>query len=353
MHSFKWWMLAATVASGLSQVAPQLTTIQDTLYNADGTRFSGVAAISWQSFDSADSSDIASHVLRIPITNGYLQVQLVPTANSNPQVLYSVTYTGEAGIQFSESWNVPASLTPLRVRDVRVSSGAGTVTAPPSETVRIADVLGLAAALALRPVAGTGYASSRAAVIDALGGLDGAIGNLTDCVHVDGTSGSCGSAGTPVIFVDSESPGGTINGTNASFSLSNAPTPASSLALFRNGMLLQPGVDFTLTGSSIQFMAGKLPSLGDILQGSYRVAATLPGVGFVDSEVPSGAVDGTNLVFSITKTASPLASVALYRNGLRLRASVDYSISGTTITFLTGLAPQPSDLLLCSYRIAQ
>jgi len=355
MLRFKWWILAVTIASGLSQVTPQLTAIQDTLYNADGTRFNGVLAISWQAFDAADSSDIAAHVLQVPIANGYLQVQLVPTTNSSPQVLYSVTYSGDAGVQFSETWSVPPSSTPLRIQDVRVSSGAGSVITPPGQTqvIQIANVVGLQNALSVRPVMGTGYASSRAAVIDALGGLDGVIGNPADCVHVDGTSGACGSASAPVLFVDSESPGGTIDGTNASFTLANAPVPPSSLALFRNGMLLQPGPDYTLTGNSLQFVTSKQPSPGDVLQGSYRLAGSLPGVGFVDGEVPAGTINGTNLVFTTAQTANPIMSLALYRNGLRLRANVDYSISGTTITFGTGLAPQLGDLLLCSYRVAQ
>jgi len=352
MPGFKWWMLAVTLASGLAQAPPQLTTIQDTLYNADGTRFNGVVTISWQSFEAADSSDIAAQVLRLPITNGYLIVRLVPTTNATPAVLYSVTYSGSAGVQFSETWLVPPSLTPLRVQDVRVSAGAGSVTTPPS-TIQIADVTGLQTALSMRPVAGTGFAPSRTAVIDALGGLDGAIGNLADCVHVDGTSGPCGSATGPVLFVDSESPSGSIDGTNATFTLANPPNPSSSLALFRNGMLLQSGPDYTLTGNSIQFVAGKQPSPGDVLQGSYRVAGTLPGIGFVDAESPAGTVDGSNLVFNTTQTANPITSLAVYRNGLRLKANVDYAVNGTSITFGSGLAPQPGDLLLCSYRVAQ
>jgi hypothetical protein len=143
MFSFKWWMLAAALSCALGQVAPQLTTIQDTLYNADGTRFNGLLTISWQSFDAADSSDVPSHVVRVAVTNGYLQVQLVPTAGSTPQVLYAVTYTGEAGVQFTETWTVPQSSTPLRVRDVRMAAGAGPVIASATQTIQISDVVGI------------------------------------------------------------------------------------------------------------------------------------------------------------------------------------------------------------------
>jgi hypothetical protein len=51
-----------------------------------------------------------------------------------------------------------------------------------------------------------------------------------------------------------------------------APSPATSLQLFRNGLLQKAGLDFTLTGSSISFQPGSVPQPGDLLQASYRVA---------------------------------------------------------------------------------
>jgi len=37
-----------------------------------------------------------------------------------------------------------------------------------------------------------------------------------------------------------------VDGTNATFALSYAPTPSASLLLFRNGLLQKAGVDYTL-----------------------------------------------------------------------------------------------------------
>ena len=41
-------------------------------------------------------------------------------------------------------------------------------------------------------------------------------------------------------FVTGETPGGIMNGINATFTLANIPS-GTSLLLFRNGLLLQPG----------------------------------------------------------------------------------------------------------------
>jgi hypothetical protein len=96
-----------------------------------------------------------------------------------------------------------------------------------------------------------------------------------------------------------------------------------------------------------------VPQTGDTLAAFYRLAVTIPGIGFVDQETPTGVVNGVNAVFATSQTPSPSVSLAVYRNGLRMSPGVDYSLSGTVITFMSGLVPQSSDTLTCSYRIAQ
>src|SRR5258708_38813964 len=108
---------------------PALTTIQDTLYRADGTRFNGTLYIRWNSFDAGDTSNIATSNLTLPIVNGALRVRLVPTTTASAGAQYNVTYNSNGINQFTEVWAVPPSTVPLRVRDVRVSSG--TVIDPP------------------------------------------------------------------------------------------------------------------------------------------------------------------------------------------------------------------------------
>jgi hypothetical protein len=217
--------------------------------------------------------------------------------------------------------------------------------------INISDVTGLQNALNVRPPLGAGFAISRSAVIDVTGAIDGAIGNLSDCLHVDGTSGPCASVSTS--FIDGEVPSGALNGSNAGFTLANVPNPAASLTLFRNGLLLKQGGDFTLSSNAITFQTGAVPQSGDILSASYRLSVTIPGVGFVDQETPSGAINGVNTVFTLSQTPSPSASVAVYRNGVRMALGVDYTLSGAVITFGAGLAPQSSDTLTSSYRVAQ
>lgn len=284
-------LIRAGVKRGLAVVAcltpavlaqPQLTTIHDVLYKADGTRFNGSLTITWKTFESADSSNISMQSLVEKVVDGNVRVQLVPNASIGSVNLYSVRYTSEGKFVFDESWAVPSSDLPLRIRDVRVSDPARVT---PGQILQ-ADVLRLPADLAARPVKGPGYVPSRAAVINTTGALEAAAGNPSDCVKVDGTSGPCGAPGPG--FVDSETPAGFVDGANATFTLANPPTPASSFSVHRNGILQKTGIDFTLTGNTIQFLAGAVPQTGDILLSSYRVAAAkVAAVATVSIERPN------------------------------------------------------------------
>lgn len=333
---------------------PALTTIQDTLYTADGSPMNGTVIITWPSFVASDGTKIAAQTLTVPVTSGYFQVALVPTVGASKAVSYSVRVNSAGKNQSSELWSVPPSATPLTIASVMVGQTGGiiigsnpVVTVPQSSTIQITDVTGLSNELAIRPMIGPAFANSRAAVIDATGAIDGAAGNASDCLHVDGTSASCGG-GSSNIFVDSEVPSGAMNGANPSFTLANTPVPPTSVSIWRNGLFEHYGVDYSVAGSAITFL-GTPPQYGDVLVASYRTG-TLSGVTFVDGETPGGTPNGANSTFTLANSPNPAASLALYRNGLRLEASIDYTLNGATITFLSAALPQSGDTLLCSYR---
>jgi hypothetical protein len=255
-----FWFAAAAVAG------PPLTTIQDTLYKADGTRFSGLAQISWTSFEASDRSNVPTQSVAVKIIDGSLRVRLVPTTNATPAARYIVKYNSDGRVQFEETWAVPPTSDVLRVRDVRLS--AGQQVQPPVQ-IQLADVVGLVEDLVARPMKGAGYVGGRAAVINADGALEGATGSAADCVRIDGTSGPCGAE---TYFIDGETPAGLVDGANSVFSLGNSPEPPSSLELYRNGIRLKAGFDFNLSVNAVQFVTGAVPQPGDTLLASYRVS---------------------------------------------------------------------------------
>ena len=332
-----WRLVAALVLAASALAQPPLTVIEDTLYKADGTRFNGLLIISWASFEAEDLSDIVSQSITVKVVDGNFRVQLVPTTNSNPPTYYNVTYNSDGRIQFEETWVVGAVSTPLRIRDVRASVTSQTPLTPPTQSpIQESDVVGLTGDLGLRPVKGPGYSAGRTALINSSGQLEAVIGNPSDCVMVDGSSGPCGG-GAPQ-FVDGEVPGGTLDGVNATFTLANAPSPPTSLALFRNGVVQQPGVDYTLTGSTVQFLAGATPQPGDTLTAWYRLAPAAGSLlaGGLTAAAPqilcSASGTGTSST-NFTSLGNCTIPATVLQSGDRVEIHFDLGHQGTTVGF--------------------
>lgn len=74
--------------------------------------------------------------------------------------------------------------------------------------------------------------------------------------------------GAVAIFVDEETPTGTINGSNKVFSTAVAPSPGSSTYVFLDGQLMTPTVDYSLSGGTITFVTA--PIVGQVILVSYR-----------------------------------------------------------------------------------
>jgi hypothetical protein len=337
MISWKKLALLAAGVIGAAAGQPALTTIQDILYRADGTRFSGTMIIRYTSFQAGDTSNIATSNLTLQIVNGTLRVQLVPTTNASPGAQYTVTYNSRGINQFTEIWAVPPSTTILRVRDVRVSTGIVIGPPPVLTPVQIGDVTGLTNELAVRPMKGVGFGVGRTAVINQAGQIDAAAGNLGDCVRVDGSSGPCGAGGGGAgagSFADAEIPAGTVNGANAVFTLASTPSPAGSLELFRNGLLQRQGSDYQISGNVVTFFLASVPVSGDLLVASYRFAnpndplSSLASPQVVCSSTGSGT-SGTTLI----ELGSCTIPAGLLGAGDRLEVQFQYGHTGTATGF--------------------
>jgi len=78
------------------QVAGQtipMTTVQDTVYRADGSVAQGMLLISWPAFTTSSGSAIGAGSTSVQLTaTGGFSVALVPNANSAPTTVYTVVY---------------------------------------------------------------------------------------------------------------------------------------------------------------------------------------------------------------------------------------------------------------------
>lgn len=70
-------------------------------------------------------------------------------------------------------------------------------------------------------------------------------------------------------FVGNETPSGTVNGVNPTFTFANTIVP-DSLLLRVNGIVQDLGGDYTLSVATVTFLTGAIPETGDQIRGSYR-----------------------------------------------------------------------------------
>ncbi|MEQ1886759.1 MAG: hypothetical protein ABL967_16985 [Bryobacteraceae bacterium] len=323
------------MAAGLAGAQPALTTIQDILYRADGTRFSGTMFIRWSSFQTQDAANIATANLTLPIVNGVLRVRLAPTTTGTPGAQYSITYNSQGRTQFTETWAVPPSSLTLRVRDVRISQGSVVGPSPIVTPIQIGDVTGLSNALSVRPQQGVGFAIGRSAIINQAGQIEGAAGNLGDCIRVDGTSGACGG-GSGILpgYADNEVPSGSMNGTNTVFTLAHVVSPAASLVLFRNGLLLKQSSDYVLNNATITFLSGSIPQSGDLLLANYRFAdSTNPLSSLTAPQVICSNVGSTTSQTVSTQIGSCTIPAGLIGTGDRVEIRYRLGHTGTSTGF--------------------
>jgi hypothetical protein len=97
--------------------------------------------------------------------------------------------------------------------------------------------------------------------------------SITGMLKGNGTAISAALASTdymaPGSFVTRETPTGTINGVNTTFTLANTPI-VNTEQIFLNGLLLEPGAgnDYTISGATITMLI--VPATGDRLKANYQ-----------------------------------------------------------------------------------
>jgi hypothetical protein len=79
---------------------------------------------------------------------------------------------------------------------------------------------------------------------------------------LDTSTGKRGYRGVPAPTYRQETPSGSVNGTNVTFTLSNAPLSGTSVQVFLNGLICpqdNTSIGYSISGTSITFQTAPQP----------------------------------------------------------------------------------------------
>ncbi len=110
--------LLGTCVAAVAQVVT--TTIQDTVYRADGTPASGTVVVSWGTFTTAAGQAVAAGNKAATIAaNGALLLTLTPNAGATPTgSYYTAVLHLDDGTTSQQYWVVPVSSTPVTLATI-------------------------------------------------------------------------------------------------------------------------------------------------------------------------------------------------------------------------------------------
>ena len=124
-HVSRQWRLFLLLPILLLEARAQtLTTVSDTVYQADGSPAQGTLLISWPAFTTAGGVAVAPGATSVTLgTGGTLSVALVPNQGATPvNTVYTVVYQ-LSDIVKTEYWSVPTT-SPTNLAAVRITLGA-------------------------------------------------------------------------------------------------------------------------------------------------------------------------------------------------------------------------------------
>jgi outer membrane murein-binding lipoprotein Lpp len=251
----------------VAQVRP--SAVRGRAYAWDGKLFVGTAAVSPITFPVSAILPTGSTT----VENGNVFKVIDPLATMTARGFSTIPEVfSDAGEMLGETSGAPSP--EIRSGNVPEDEPVRNAVEPRATValpIKISDVTGLSAALSQM---NNSVDTLNARVND----LSTTVGNLS--TKIDNLSTTVNTLADTVAnlvrvptFVDFELPVGSMDGSNPVFVLNAAPTPPSSLVLYRNGIKLSPGFDYSLSGNTILFATGAVPQAGDLLTARYRMTA--------------------------------------------------------------------------------
>ena len=136
------------------------------------------------------------------------------------------------------------------------------------------------------------------------------------------------------------------DGNTAAFTLTETPPNSNSVLVFADGILQKITTNYTISGSTLTFTSNPA-NLTEIEVKHMGVRGVLRrGPDYI---YDSFTGDGSDTTFTLTHTGVPTNSAFVFYNGIALKPTTDYSISGQVLT--TTFAPTNQSELMVRYQV--
>lgn len=138
----------------------------------------------------------------------------------------------------------------------------------------------------------------------------------------------------------------TGDGSTTAFTLTETPTYANSVMVFIDGILQKETSNYAISGSTLTFTSA--PDASSEIEAKHMGLRGVMRRG-PDYQYDAFTGDGSTVAFTLSNTGIPTNSAFVFYNGVCIKPTTDYSISGNTMTLT--FAPVSSSEIMVRYQI--
>ncbi len=138
----------------------------------------------------------------------------------------------------------------------------------------------------------------------------------------------------------------TGDGSTVAFTLTETPTVANSVMVFVDGILQKASTNYAISGATLTFTSA--PDASSEIEAKHMGMRGVVRRG-PDYVYDSFTGDGSDTTFNLSNGGVPTNSAFVFYNGIALKPTTDYSISGNVLT--TTFAPVNASEIMVRYQI--
>lgn len=138
----------------------------------------------------------------------------------------------------------------------------------------------------------------------------------------------------------------TGDGSTTAFTLTETPTVANSVMVFVDGILQKTSTNYSISGATLTFTSA--PDASSEIEAKHMGLRGVVRRG-PDYQYDAFTGDGSTVAFNLSNSGVPTNSAFVFYNGVALKPTTDYSISGFVMTLT--FAPVSASEIMVRYQI--